>query len=1308
MGFAQPYYLVGGAQFFGYDPGDNLCTSCTHENLGVITPNATGGAGFGPDGNLYILTSDYQSPASQQNNIYHVDLNTGLGTLVMDGPNDFIKMNGLAAAGGGIFYTIARLNFNNDSIYRWDANTGTVTSIGGTGYNSWGEMWYADGELYYMSYELGDPERKMIRVDLLNPANSEVVMTFLTSYGIFGLTATPIKDLFIGTDIYTNNDDMIVTVNIIDGSITYLCELSGLSGFHTNTSPYEHNLDPLTNVYIDLDCNDSSGAIEADYNGEPFDCLNEEGVAINDIDVWIYIDAPITEMRIELTNPIDIPDEKLIMSGAPPGIGVTGAGTTMITLTNTGNAKASDFNNALNLIKYLNSSLYPTAAQRIIEVQFTTSAGTESNIASAFIEVIELPHIVVDLGPDIEICDGEFATLDASATGEEYEWSNGANTPTTLVNTSGIYSVTVSDGVNCPNVDVIEVGVLPIISISLEGDTAICEDGAATLTIITDTPYPLTIDVDASPGSPFTFPDVTGNFDFTDVPFTVTEYTITNVTSTLPACINVIDNFQVIEILPHYNDSANVLICGNDSVLLGNQWISEAGFYPVAFNSIHGCDSNVLFIVNTLTGDSLFFQTSTCNYAEAGVFLSYLTNPVGCDTVVQSTINYLASDTIIINTLSCNSSNAGVFIDSLINHAGCDSLIITNINLIAPEDTTAISSSTCDSTAIGVFQQTLTNKEGCDSLIITTISLAPTDTSYTYGISCDPAGIGVFQTLYSNQSGCDSLVISIINAGITDTTYINTTSCDSASLGIFEKHFTTATGCDSIVFTNVSFSADDSTFINLVSCDPGEVGVIVENLINRFGCDSIVTNTIALAPSHSIEFSGTSCNPADTGIFNQNFLNQFGCDSIVTTTIALLPSHSTFINSTTCDQEESGVFNTLYSNQFGCDSIVIHNVAFIPPDTTRLFYKSCFENEIGAVETLWINEYGCDSLVMVVTELHQLPQVAVAATSDFNGYPISCFDAGDGSIVAVPSGISPWNFVWSDGSSDSIVSGLNAGYYEVTVTDGNGCIATNNIYLEEPLPLILNLVVNEPDCFETQEGVITVEPSGGVTPFRYSIDGVNFQSSNIFTSLAEGTYQITTLDANDCEKKEIVWINVPLKVNVDLGMDQIIALGDTSLIEAIVSVPYDSLSSINWSGLDNNNCPECLIQPVAPIITTTYSITVSSVDGCTDKDAVTLFVEIDDDIYVPNIFSPNGDNINDQLVIKTDSSIKEISSFTIYDRWGNMVFEARHFYPDDLMHSWDGRMKGRDLNSGVFAYILIAEMAAGGQAIRYGDVTLLR
>jgi gliding motility-associated-like protein len=179
-------------------------------------------------------------------------------------------------------------------------------------------------------------------------------------------------------------------------------------------------------------------------------------------------------------------------------------------------------------------------------------------------------------------------------------------------------------------------------------------------------------------------------------------------------------------------------------------------------------------------------------------------------------------------------------------------------------------------------------------------------------------------------------------------------------------------------------------------------------------------------------------------------------------------------------------------------------------------------------------------------------------------------------------------------------------------------------------------------------------------------------------------------------------------VHVDLDDDLIILPGDTTIIQAIVNVPFDSLASIHWSGLINPDCPECLTQPVAPIITTTYSVTVTSHDGCSDEDAMTLFVDTENDIYVPNIFSPYGDNVNDRLLISAGKDVERISLFIVYDRWGDLVFEAKDFFPGDASVAWDGRLNGRFLNPGVFAYRMLVEFKDGGSEIRYGDVTLIR
>ena len=145
-----------------------------------------------------------------------------------------------------------------------------------------------------------------------------------------------------------------------------------------------------------------------------------------------------------------------------------------------------------------------------------------------------------------------------------------------------------------------------------------------------------------------------------------------------------------------------------------------------------------------------------------------------------------------------------------------------------------------------------------------------------------------------------------------------------------------------------------------------------------------------------------------------------------------------------------------------------------------------------------------------------------------------------------------------------------------------------------------------------------------------------------------------------------------------------------------------------WTGIDSINCPNCLTQLVAPIITTAYTVSVTSIDGCADRDSMTVSVTTDQKVYVPNIFSPNGDGVNDVLSITVGEDVQEISSFSIFDRWGNVVFGFTNKKPDDPASHWDGMFKGERLNPAVFTYKAVISYMSGNTETRYGDVTLIR
>jgi len=250
--------------------------------------------------------------------------------------------------------------------------------------------------------------------------------------------------------------------------------------------------------------------------------------------------------------------------------------------------------------------------------------------------------------------------------------------------------------------------------------------------------------------------------------------------------------------------------------------------------------------------------------------------------------------------------------------------------------------------------------------------------------------------------------------------------------------------------------------------------------------------------------------------------------------------------------------------------------------------------------------------------------------------------------------------------------------------------------------------VTSPDCFDQALGVIRINAAGGVPPYQYAKDGATPQASNEFHALGDGIYQFDVIDANGCTTAEIISIDVPLMISVDLGSDQSISLGDTTDLQAIVNLPLDSISTIAWTGIDTSGCDNCLHQVVAPVITTAYSVMVSSVDGCSDRDTMIVHVTTEQQLYIPNIFSPNGDGVNDLLVISAGEGVEAISSFEIFDRWGNMVFAFTNKSPDEEEAQWDGLFKGERLNPAVFTYKAVISYSTGNTETRYGDITLLR
>ncbi len=121
-----------------------------------------------------------------------------------------------------------------------------------------------------------------------------------------------------------------------------------------------------------------------------------------------------------------------------------------------------------------------------------------------------------------------------------------------------------------------------------------------------------------------------------------------------------------------------------------------------------------------------------------------------------------------------------------------------------------------------------------------------------------------------------------------------------------------------------------------------------------------------------------------------------------------------------------------------------------------------------------------------------------------------------------------------------------------------------------------------------------------------------------------------------------------------------------------------------------------------------YVVEVSNNYVCSAKDSVLLKAGCNEKgIFIPTAFTPNSDGLNDRFTVN-GMGVSIIKSLRIFNRWGEIVFEKRNFYPNDYNAAWNGKYRGVDAPAETYVYVADLECNTGEALIKKGSVTLIR
>ncbi|MBK9017149.1 MAG: gliding motility-associated C-terminal domain-containing protein [Saprospiraceae bacterium] len=323
--------------------------------------------------------------------------------------------------------------------------------------------------------------------------------------------------------------------------------------------------------------------------------------------------------------------------------------------------------------------------------------------------------------------------------------------------------------------------------------------------------------------------------------------------------------------------------------------------------------------------------------------------------------------------------------------------------------------------------------------------------------------------------------------------------------------------------------------------------------------------------------------------------------------------------------------------------------------------------------------------------------------------PKTCLDDEIQVDATVPAPCVGCNYFWDDGgtgpfrsfSPDSTVE------VKVTVVHPDGCEMSDSVTIVIiPGPDNLEADGDPISCYGANDASYFVESVSGIAPpFQFSLNGGAWEPSANYFDMAPGTYLLEVLDTNGCRLDTSFYIDQKEQVLVELGPDIFLDYGDSVQLQALTNL-VDSFS-FEWGQPSLVSCTYCLEPWVHPATTTTFNIVLKDKDGCKAEDLVRVILQKSNDVYIPNSFSPNLDNINDFFTVYADRTVQRVKSLQIFDRWGELMFERFDFQPNKGTLGWDGKFNGRSLDPAVFVYWVEVAYFDGRTELFKGEVVLM-
>lgn len=277
---------------------------------------------------------------------------------------------------------------------------------------------------------------------------------------------------------------------------------------------------------------------------------------------------------------------------------------------------------------------------------------------------------------------------------------------------------------------------------------------------------------------------------------------------------------------------------------------------------------------------------------------------------------------------------------------------------------------------------------------------------------------------------------------------------------------------------------------------------------------------------------------------------------------------------------------------------------------------------------------------------------------------------------------------------------LDAGSYMLYIKGQHECVIQEYVIVEPGYNSNYSIELSDETCFNEADGEIEIS---NTTSFLSSINGSTFNPITVYSELESGSYSIFLSDTNfACIDTLNVDIQSGPELTVNFPFDTFEILEDQTILDADMYIAGNS-DSLLWFSTTGTVCSNCSEINLSSVSQGYYTLQVFD-DGCVTQDSFYL-IRTSQSIYIPNAFRPTSD-LNPKFRIYSATGDVQVRSMKIFNRWGGLVYSCAGVEADC---QWDGSIKGKTAESGVYLYEIILLTTDMKKTERYrGELTLLK